>query len=106
MFAVSTYHQVSSFLRMVFHLQNLGLIEESKISRSLPWRRPTNVFRVKEDVRPIFWYVILVKLQYLDWNALNTIWCNVLGYDMTIDKFFKYIFFLLMIVGLIVQRAT
>ncbi|GLT89311.1 hypothetical protein SLE2022_072980 [Rubroshorea leprosula] len=36
-------------------LTNLGLIEESKISRSLPWRRPTNVFRVKEDVRPIFW---------------------------------------------------
>ncbi|KAL8487177.1 hypothetical protein ACS0TY_023733 [Phlomoides rotata] len=36
-------------------LANLGLIEESKISRSLPWRRPTNIFRVKEDVRPIFW---------------------------------------------------
>lgn len=36
-------------------LMNLGLIEESKISRSLPWRRPTNIFRVKEDVRPIFW---------------------------------------------------
>ncbi|GAV67185.1 MTHFR domain-containing protein [Cephalotus follicularis] len=36
-------------------LMNLGLIEETKISRSLPWRRPTNVFRVKEDVRPIFW---------------------------------------------------
>lgn len=36
-------------------LMNLGLIEESKISRSLPWRRPANVFRVREDVRPIFW---------------------------------------------------
>ncbi|XP_059655884.1 probable methylenetetrahydrofolate reductase (NADH) [Cornus florida] len=36
-------------------LMNLGLIEESKIARPLPWRRPTNVFRVKEDVRPIFW---------------------------------------------------
>uniref|UniRef100_M1C551 Methylenetetrahydrofolate reductase n=1 Tax=Solanum tuberosum TaxID=4113 RepID=M1C551_SOLTU len=36
-------------------LMNLGLIEESKISRPLPWRRPTNVFRIKEDVRPIFW---------------------------------------------------
>ncbi|KAK1379456.1 Methylenetetrahydrofolate reductase [Heracleum sosnowskyi] len=36
-------------------LTNLGLIEESKISRPLPWRRPTNVFRVKENVRPIFW---------------------------------------------------
>ncbi|KAK8983717.1 hypothetical protein V6N11_009505 [Hibiscus sabdariffa] len=36
-------------------LMNLGLIEESKISRPLPWRRPANVFRVKEDVRPIFW---------------------------------------------------
>ncbi|CAH9075565.1 unnamed protein product [Cuscuta epithymum] len=36
-------------------LTTLGLIEESKISRSLPWRRPTNVFRTKEDVRPIFW---------------------------------------------------
>ncbi|XP_043705692.1 probable methylenetetrahydrofolate reductase isoform X1 [Telopea speciosissima] len=36
-------------------LMNLGLIDEAKISRSLPWRRPTNVFRVKEDVRPIFW---------------------------------------------------
>ncbi|XP_075511916.1 putative methylenetetrahydrofolate reductase (NADH) [Primulina tabacum] len=36
-------------------LMNLGLIEESKISRSLPWRRPANIFRVKEDVRPIFW---------------------------------------------------
>ncbi|KAJ0979157.1 hypothetical protein J5N97_014631 [Dioscorea zingiberensis] len=36
-------------------LMNLGLIEESKISRALPWRRATNVFRAKEDVRPIFW---------------------------------------------------
>ncbi|KAK4482591.1 hypothetical protein RD792_009755 [Penstemon davidsonii] len=36
-------------------LANLGLIEESRISRSLPWRRPANVHRVKEDVRPIFW---------------------------------------------------
>nr|XP_027095856.1 methylenetetrahydrofolate reductase 2-like [Coffea arabica] len=36
-------------------LMNLGLIEESKISRTLPWRRPTNIYRVKEDVRPIFW---------------------------------------------------
>ncbi|KAK4751870.1 hypothetical protein SAY87_020668 [Trapa incisa] len=36
-------------------LMNLGLIEETKISRSLPWRRPTNVYRVKEAVRPIFW---------------------------------------------------
>ncbi|KAJ7980612.1 Methylenetetrahydrofolate reductase [Quillaja saponaria] len=36
-------------------LMNLGLIEEAKISRSLPWRRPANIFRAKEDVRPIFW---------------------------------------------------
>ncbi|KAG6492698.1 hypothetical protein ZIOFF_047663 [Zingiber officinale] len=36
-------------------IMNLGLIEESKVLRSLPWRRPTNVFRVQEDVRPIFW---------------------------------------------------
>ncbi|CAM8947732.1 unnamed protein product [Rhodiola kirilowii] len=36
-------------------LMNLGLIEESKISRSLPWRRPANVFRTKEEVRPVFW---------------------------------------------------
>ncbi|KAJ0255569.1 Methylenetetrahydrofolate reductase 1 [Hirschfeldia incana] len=36
-------------------LMNLGLIDESKITRSLPWRRPANVFRTKEDVRPIFW---------------------------------------------------
>ncbi|KAL5991439.1 hypothetical protein ACLOJK_012348 [Asimina triloba] len=36
-------------------LKNLGLIDELKISRALPWRRPANVFRVKEDVRPIFW---------------------------------------------------
>ncbi|KAL0366543.1 UNVERIFIED_CONTAM: Methylenetetrahydrofolate reductase 1 [Sesamum radiatum] len=36
-------------------LMNLGLVEESKISRPLPWRRPANVFRVKENVRPIFW---------------------------------------------------
>lgn len=36
-------------------LMNLGLITESNIVRSLPWRRPTNVFRTKEDVRPIFW---------------------------------------------------
>ncbi|KAF2325618.1 hypothetical protein GH714_031200 [Hevea brasiliensis] len=35
--------------------ENLGLIDESKITRSLPWRHPTNVFRAKEDVRPIFW---------------------------------------------------
>ena len=40
---------------MVLKLQNLGLIDESKITRSLPWRRPANVFRTKEDVRPIFW---------------------------------------------------
>ncbi|MCD7447270.1 Methylenetetrahydrofolate reductase 1 [Datura stramonium] len=32
-------------------LMNLGLIEESKISRPLPWRRP-QMLRVKEDVRP------------------------------------------------------
>uniref|UniRef100_A0A2P2KPK8 Methylenetetrahydrofolate reductase n=1 Tax=Rhizophora mucronata TaxID=61149 RepID=A0A2P2KPK8_RHIMU len=36
-------------------LMNLSLIEESRIKRPLPWRPPTNVFRVKEDVRPIFW---------------------------------------------------
>ncbi|XP_011074034.1 probable methylenetetrahydrofolate reductase [Sesamum indicum] len=36
-------------------LMNLGLVEESKIARPLPWRRPANVFRVKENVRPIFW---------------------------------------------------
>lgn len=37
-------------------LKNLGLIDdETKISRPLPWRRPANIFRVKEDVRPIFW---------------------------------------------------
>ncbi|GMH18263.1 hypothetical protein Nepgr_020104 [Nepenthes gracilis] len=34
---------------------NLGFIEETKISRSFPWRRPANIHRVKEDVRPIFW---------------------------------------------------
>ena len=42
-------------LTMVLKLQNLGLIDESKITRSLPWRPPANVFRTKEDVRPIFW---------------------------------------------------
>lgn len=36
-------------------LSNLGLVDETKITRSLPWRRPTNIFRVKEDVRPVFW---------------------------------------------------
>ncbi|XP_051118212.1 probable methylenetetrahydrofolate reductase [Andrographis paniculata] len=36
-------------------LTSLGLIQESKISRSLPWRRPANVNRVQENVRPIFW---------------------------------------------------
>ncbi|CAN8267914.1 unnamed protein product [Cochlearia groenlandica] len=36
-------------------LKNLGLIDESKIYRSLPWRRPANFYRMKEDVRPIFW---------------------------------------------------
>lgn len=36
-------------------LLNLGLIEESKIQRPLPWKRPANVNRTKEDVRPIFW---------------------------------------------------
>ncbi|XP_041995681.1 methylenetetrahydrofolate reductase 2-like [Salvia splendens] len=36
-------------------LTNLGLVEESKFPRSLAWRRPTNVFRAKESVRPIFW---------------------------------------------------
>ncbi|KAJ7947420.1 Methylenetetrahydrofolate reductase [Quillaja saponaria] len=45
------------FIRMTgfCKTKNLGLIEEAKILRSLPWRRPTNIFRVKEDVRPIFW---------------------------------------------------
>ncbi|KAF3792910.1 putative methylenetetrahydrofolate reductase [Nymphaea thermarum] len=36
-------------------LMNLGLIDETKVQRSLPWRRPTNAFRSKENVRPIFW---------------------------------------------------
>ncbi|CAN6444458.1 unnamed protein product [Victoria cruziana] len=36
-------------------LMNLGLIDETKVQRSLPWRRPTNAFRSKESVRPIFW---------------------------------------------------
>ncbi|KAJ3669375.1 hypothetical protein LUZ60_011325 [Juncus effusus] len=36
-------------------LKNIGLIEESKVSRTLPWRPATNAFREKEDVRPIFW---------------------------------------------------
>ncbi|XP_010277866.1 PREDICTED: probable methylenetetrahydrofolate reductase [Nelumbo nucifera] len=36
-------------------LRNLGLIDDNRISRSLPWRRPTNIYRIKEDVRPIFW---------------------------------------------------
>lgn len=36
-------------------LQNLGVIEEAKILRPLPWRRPANIFRIREDVRPIFW---------------------------------------------------
>ncbi|KAG6418408.1 hypothetical protein SASPL_120612 [Salvia splendens] len=39
-------------------LTNLGLVEESKFPRSLPWRRPTNVFRATESVRPIFWYFL------------------------------------------------
>ncbi|KAK4745114.1 hypothetical protein SAY87_011426 [Trapa incisa] len=38
-------------------LMSVGLIEETKISRSLPWRLPTNVYRVEESVRPIFWYI-------------------------------------------------
>nr|CAD1822012.1 unnamed protein product [Ananas comosus var. bracteatus] len=33
----------------------LAILMESRIVRSLPWRRPTNVYRAKEDVRPIFW---------------------------------------------------
>ncbi|RDY10000.1 Methylenetetrahydrofolate reductase 2 [Mucuna pruriens] len=49
-------------------LMNLGLIEETKISRSLPWRRPANVFRVKEDVRPIFWYVTFANFSVLFQN--------------------------------------
>eukprot|EP00271_Cylindrocystis_brebissonii_P012969 TRINITY_DN32499_c0_g1_i1.p1 TRINITY_DN32499_c0_g1~~TRINITY_DN32499_c0_g1_i1.p1 ORF type:complete len:597 (-),score=129.56 TRINITY_DN32499_c0_g1_i1:465-2255(-) len=36
-------------------LKNLGLVDESKIYRSLPWRPPTNVKRSSEDVRPIHW---------------------------------------------------
>ncbi|KAL3510203.1 hypothetical protein ACH5RR_029604 [Cinchona calisaya] len=39
----------------LFILMNLGIIEESKISRPLPRRHPTNIYRIKEDVRPIFW---------------------------------------------------
>lgn len=37
-------------------LQNLGLIDTSKVSRPLPWRPATNVKREGEDVRPIHWY--------------------------------------------------
>jgi len=36
-------------------LQNLGLIDFTKVTRPLPWRPPTNTRRTKEDVRPIFW---------------------------------------------------
>jgi len=36
-------------------LQNLGLIDFTKVTRPLPWRPPTNMKRTKEDVRPIFW---------------------------------------------------
>jgi methylenetetrahydrofolate reductase (NADPH) len=36
-------------------LQNLGLIDFSRVTRPLPWRPPTNSKRTKEDVRPIFW---------------------------------------------------
>ncbi|KAK4793856.1 hypothetical protein SAY86_011850 [Trapa natans] len=47
------------FLRMTgfCKTKSVGLIEETKISRSLPWRLPTNVYRVEEAVRPIFWYI-------------------------------------------------
>ena len=60
--------------------QNLGLIEETKISRSLPWRHPTNVFRLKEDVRPIFWYatfetaIFWTKIQQLIRDAQNLLY--------------------------------
>ncbi|GAQ85933.1 methylenetetrahydrofolate reductase [Klebsormidium nitens] len=36
-------------------LTNLGLIDESKVQRTLPWRPPTNIKRRGEEVRPIFW---------------------------------------------------
>ncbi|KAH7438168.1 hypothetical protein KP509_04G003700 [Ceratopteris richardii] len=37
-------------------LQNLGIIDTSKVRRPLPaWRLPANINQVKEDVRPIFW---------------------------------------------------
>ena len=64
-FLMYNYYFICSILITGLCWQNLGLIEESKISRCLPWRRPANVFRVKEDVRPIFWYVINVELPFL-----------------------------------------
>lgn len=36
-------------------LLNLGLIDSSKVTRTLPWRPPTNIKRATEDVRPIHW---------------------------------------------------
>ena len=36
-------------------LDNLGLLEDCRNRRSLPWRKSTMPNRRKEDVRPIFW---------------------------------------------------
>lgn len=36
-------------------LLNLGLIDSKKVTRTLPWRPPTNIKRASEDVRPIHW---------------------------------------------------
>ncbi|RZS03026.1 hypothetical protein BHM03_00033149 [Ensete ventricosum] len=69
-------------------LMNLGLIEESKVSRSLPWRRPANVFRVKEDVRPIFWYHLLFIFRHLriTW-LLPVLWMMLEGYGLDLFLF-------------------
>ncbi|KAK1317332.1 putative methylenetetrahydrofolate reductase [Acorus calamus] len=63
--------RTSSLTRKTFvgRLHGKDLIDESKIPRSLPWRRSTNVFRVKEYVRLIFWYELLSKVG-------NQVTCN------------------------------
>ncbi|KAL2654165.1 hypothetical protein R1flu_022293 [Riccia fluitans] len=47
-----TMNMETSALRI---LQNLGLVDITRVNRSLPWRPPTNQKRNGEEVRPIFW---------------------------------------------------
>lgn len=54
-------------------LQNLGLIEESKIRRPIPLGRPENVECIEGDIHAMYWYVLWVCClnSFLEGNPTN-----------------------------------